>query len=127
MKGRRQPSLRRLHRHENAVQQPWLRAASDAPWLGAVQTSRPILAEFFRCGDNGLTRAVNEVKTGDGRLDSRALTQIAKDAHLLNTRAVTDYTWNFFPSGRSNRVGPDPEMLAELKKVPGMKIKVWLP
>lgn len=69
---------------------------------------------------------VNEVKTGDGRLDARLRTQIAKDARLLDDDLVADYTWTFFPSGRSGRVGPEPALLEELSRR-GIKVKVWLP
>ncbi len=76
--------------------------------------------------DDGVLRTANEVKTGDGRLDSRSQLQIDKDRKLLDDGLVDDYTWNFFPSGRSNRVGPEPALLAELK-AKGLKVKVWLP
>lgn len=75
--------------------------------------------------DAGLLRA-NEVKTGDGRLDRRSQTQIDKDAFLVASGDVNGYTPNFFPSGRSDRVGPNPELLTELK-LKGLKVKVWLP
>ena len=68
----------------------------------------------------------NEVKTGDGRLTTFVKRQIAKDRWLVDNDRVNDYTWNFFPSARSNLVGPDPALLAELKEK-GMKVKVWLP
>jgi len=71
-------------------------------------------------------KTANEVKTGDGRLDSRVQLQIDKDRKLLDDGLVDDYTWNFFPSGRSNRLGPDPDLLAMLKSK-GLKVKVWLP
>lgn len=69
---------------------------------------------------------VNEVKTGDGRYDPKMQTQVAKDAFLKGNGDVNVYTWNFFPSARSNRVGPDPELLKQLK-AHGIKVKVWLP
>lgn len=53
-------------------------------------------------------------------------TQVAKDAFLKGNGDVNVYTWNFFPSARSNRVGPDPELLKQLK-AHGIKVKVWLP
>ena len=82
-----------------------------------------ILDDFV---DSGRAKVANEVKTGDGRLTSFVKRQIAKDKWLVDNGRVTDYTRNFFPSARSNLVGPDPALLAELKEN-GMMVKVWLP
>jgi hypothetical protein len=54
------------------------------------------------------------------------LSQVTKDAHLLDTGVVDSITWNFFPSARSNRPGPDPDLLDELRRR-GIKVMVWLP
>jgi hypothetical protein len=67
---------------------------------------------------------LDEVKTGDGVLDDRMLSQVTKDAHLLDTGVVDSITWNFFPSARSNRLGPDPDLLDELR-LRGIKVMVW--
>ncbi len=82
----------------------------------------------FRIADSasdGLRR-LDEVKTGDGRLDDRMLVQITKDEDLLDRGVVESITWNFFPSGRSNRLGPDPALLDELR-MRGIAVKIWLP
>lgn len=47
-------------------------------------------------------------------------------SYLVSNGDVYKYTWNFFPSGLSDRVGPDPDLLAELK-AKGIPVKVWLP
>lgn len=76
--------------------------------------------------DDGVLKTANEVKTGDGRLDSRARVQIQKDRKLLDDGLVDDYTWNFFPSDRASRLGPHPELL-DFLKANGLKVKIWLP
>lgn len=118
---------------ETATRGYWGREAEDFIRAGsggrAKRFPAPVDGGKFRIVDDfvddGLVR-VNEVKTGDGRLDTRAQTQINKDAYLVANGDVDDYTWNFFPSGRSDRVGPDADLLAELK-AKGIAVKVWLP
>lgn len=96
----------------------------------AKRLDTPVNGGKFRVVDDYRKSAdgavVNEVKTGDGKFNRRLTTQLDKDADLLSKDIVSDYTWNFFPSGRADRVGPDPTLLAELKRR-GIKVKVWLP
>ena len=119
---------------ETATRGYWGREAEDFVRGGsggrAKRFPAPVDGGKFRIVDDfvddaGLVK-VSEVKTGDGRLDARAQTQVNKDAYLLGNGDVDVYTWNFFPSGRSDRVGPDADLLAELK-AKGIPVKVWLP
>lgn len=97
----------------------------------------PVSGGKYRIADSYVDDAgrikVDEVKTGDaelrrpnGRLSRGLQTQMDKDAYLLDNGLVDELTWDFFPSGRANRVGPDEELF-DLLRAKGIKIVIWLP
>ncbi|HEX2046590.1 MAG TPA: VWA domain-containing protein [Acidimicrobiales bacterium] len=103
----------------------------------AKRLEAPVDDTKFRITDSyrtdGLRVLVDEVKTGDaqlrrpdGEVSKRLQLQIDKDKYLLDQGTVQEITWNFFPSGRANRVGPDKALLDELRSK-GIKIVIWLP
>lgn len=116
---------------EGAVRGRWGREAEDLLRSTTQGVSRRLDTPIdgvgqFRIIDSLAGRAANEVKTGDGVLDDKMLVQITKDEYLLDNGLVDDVVWHFFPSARSNRVGPTPALLDELK-LRGIKVKIWLP
>ncbi|TPV50073.1 hypothetical protein FJ661_12250 [Pseudarthrobacter phenanthrenivorans] len=63
--------------------------------------------------------------TGDGVLDDKMVVNISKDEHPLDNGLLNAVVWHFFPSARSNLVGPTLARLDEMK-VRGVKAKVHL-
>ena len=57
----------------------------------------------------------NEAKVGYTTLDSVTAIQISKDVELLNTRAVSGVTWNFYTSPITGQGGPSAALLKTLK------------
>jgi hypothetical protein len=115
----------------DAVRGRWGREAEDLVRSVTNGASRRIDTPIagvghFRIVDSLAGRVANEVKTGDGVLDDKMLVQITKDEYLLDNGLVDEVVWHFYPSARSNRVGPTPALLDELK-LRGIEVRIYLP
>ena len=62
--------------------------------------------------------AAHESKVGYVAYSEKAMTQIAKDAEILTNKlgGVKEYTWHFFRSGITHKVGADPRIIEALNK-----------
>lgn len=66
---------------------------------------------FIRYPDAVVDKVAMEAKNGYVKMSSRIRKQIEKDAELIRRGEVDAAEWHFFPSGRSDSIGADKEVL----------------
>ncbi|WP_322053235.1 two-partner secretion domain-containing protein [Paraburkholderia bannensis] len=71
----------------------------------------------------GMDGVANEAKVGYTSLDSDTALQVAKDAELIKTGAVSGVTWNFYTSPVTGRGGPSAALLKALQSA-GIQVKI---
>jgi filamentous hemagglutinin len=65
----------------------------------------------------------HEAKVGEVMLTTKVKSQILKDAELLREGHFQTYTWHFYRSPVTGKIGPNPDVAAALTRV-GIRIEL---